>query len=161
MEQDKDITPAEMLAHLKSNRFIVGIPFAALILDLLGRSLSDFDMSVFRPLEAGIFVVAGLSLLVAAHFDRQHSLKSHRIEIWLALAFGLGALRSGLWAAGMDIQDVNNIDMAFGVAGAVCVYFWTTRSSLQVAVKPVPKIRVPTPPATKIAQKPSDERYVN
>ena len=131
MEENTNLTHAEMLARIKANRFIVGIPFAALVADLLARTLSNFDLSVIRPLESGIFIIAGLSLLIAAHFDRQHSLKTYRIEIWLALAFGLGALRDGLWAAGMDIQDVNIIDLALGVMGAPCVYFWTQRSSLR------------------------------
>jgi hypothetical protein len=132
MEEDTNLTHAEVLARLKSNRFIVGIPFAALVADLLGRTLSNFDLSVIRPLESGIFVIAGLSLLIAAHFDRGHSLKTYRIEIWLALAFVLGASRDGLWAAGMEIQDVNIIDLALGMVGAPCTYFWTQRSSLRV-----------------------------
>jgi len=132
MEENKNPTHAEVLARLKSNRFIVGIPFAALVADLLARTLSNFDLSVIRPLESGIFIIAGLSLLIAAHFDRQHSLKTYRIEIWLALAFGLGALRDGLWAAGMEIQDVNIIDLVLGIVGGICVYFWTQRLSVRV-----------------------------
>lgn len=122
MEPNEDVTLAEVLARLKSNRFIVGIPFAALVADLLVRSLSNFDLSVIRPFESLIYCIAGLSLLFAAHFDRQYSLKTYCIEMWLALAFGLGAIRDGLWAAAMDIEDVNTIDLALGVAGGVCVY---------------------------------------
>jgi hypothetical protein len=131
MEQKVDPTHAAVLTRLKSNRFIVGIPFIALIADLLVRVLSDFDISAIRPLESGIFIIAGLSLMITAHFDRQFALKTYRIEIWLALAFGLGALRDGLWAAGMNIQDVNLIDLVLGVVGGVCVYFLTQRSSVQ------------------------------
>ncbi len=150
MEKNKDVSQAEVLARIKANRFIVGIPFAALVADLLGRSLSQFDMSVIRPLESGIFILAGLSLLIAARFDRRRSLKTYRIETWLALAFGLGAVRDGLWAAGMEIQDVNIIDLVLGVAGAVCVHIWTQRSSLQVPAGQMTPSRLSNPsPGTK------------
>jgi glucose dehydrogenase len=135
MEEDTNLTHAEVLARLRSNRFIVGIPFAALVADLLGRVLSDFDVSVVRPLESLIFVIAGLSFLMAAHLEKRHTLRTYRIEIWLALVFVLGALRDGLWAAGMNIQDVNIIILTVGVAGGACVYFWMKRSSDQRSVK--------------------------
>jgi hypothetical protein len=158
MEENKDLAHAQVLARLKSNRFIVGIPFAALVADLLGRTLSNFDLSVIRPLESGIFIIAGLSLLIAAHSDRQHSLKTYRIEMWLALAFALGALRDGLWAAGMDIQDVNIIDLALGAAGGVCVYFWTQRSSLKVSVGPAGSSQSLKSLQGTTQQRPSDQR---
>ena len=160
MEENKDRTHAEVLSRLKANRFIVGIPFAALVADLLGRTLSDFDLSVIRPLESGIFIVAGLSLLITAHFDRRHSLKTYRIELWFALAFGLGALRDGLWAAGMDIQDVNIIDLVLGVAGGVCLYFWTQRSSLQVFAARAGSSQSFNPSKGTAQQKPPDQRNV-
>ncbi len=161
MEENTNLKQAEVLTRLKSNRFIVGIPSAALVADLLARSLSDFDISVIRPLESGIFVIAGISLLVAAHSDRRYSLKTYRIEMWFALAFGLGALRDELWEAGMNIQDVNIIDLAIGTAGGLCVYFWTHRSSLQEPVRPVSHIRAPSPLSRKIFEKPPDEWPVN
>jgi hypothetical protein len=160
MEENRDLAHAEVLARLKSNRFIVGIPFAALVADLLGRLLSHFDMSVIRPLESGIFIIAGLSLLIAAHFDRQRSLKTYRIEMWLALAFGLGALRDGLWAAGMDIQTVNMIDLALGVAGGVCLYFWTQRPSLQAFGDRVGPSQSSNTSRGTTQQRPSDQRSV-
>jgi hypothetical protein len=130
MEENKDLRAAEVIGRLKSNRFIMGIPFVVLIADLFVRSMSNFDFSVIRPAESVIFSIAGLSLLSAAHSDRRLSLKTYRIEMWFAFAFILGALRDGLWAAGMNIQDVNIIDLAIGVVGGVCLYFWTHRSSL-------------------------------
>lgn len=131
MEQNEDFTHADPLARLKANLFIIGIPLAALILDLLGRVLCEFDLSLIRPLESGIFIIAALSLLIAARCDRRQSLKTYRIEMWFALAFGLGALRDGLWAAGMDIKDVNVIVLALGVAGGAGVYWWNQRPSIQ------------------------------
>jgi hypothetical protein len=132
MEENKDLTPAEVLGRLKSNRLIVGIPLVVLVADVFVRWMSSFDLSVIRPVESVIFSIAGLSFLSAARSDRQLSLKTYRIEMWFALAFILGALRDGLWAAGMNIQNVNIVDLAIGVVGGVCVYFWTHRPSLQV-----------------------------
>lgn len=160
MEENKDLAHAQVLARLKSNRFIVGIPFAALVADLLGRTLSNFDLSVIRPLESGIFIIAGLSLLIAAHSDRRHSLKTYRIEMWLALAFALGALRDGLWAAGMDIQDVNIIDLVLGVVGGICVYFWTQRSSLQISVGQIGPTQPFDPSRGSTQRQPSAQRNV-
>ena len=132
MEQNDDPTPAEVIGRLKSNRFIVWIPLVVLVADIFVRWMSSFDLSVIRPVESVIFSIAGLSLLSAARSDRQLSLKTYRIEMWFALAFMLGALRDGLWAAGMNIRDANIVDLAIGVVGSVCVHFWTHRSSLQV-----------------------------
>lgn len=161
MDQNTDPTPAEIIGRLKSNRFILGIPCAALVADLLVRSMSNFELTLVRPLETGVFIIAGLSLLLAAHFDKHRSLKTYRIEMWLALAFTLGALRDGLWAAGMDIQDVNEIDLALGVVGSVCVYYWTHRSSLREPFGRTPHVPASSPASEKISQRPPDKQAVN
>lgn len=156
MEENDDRSPAEVLGRLKSNRFIVGIPFVVLIADLFVRSMSNFDFSVIRPVESVIFSIAAMSLLSAAHSDKQLSLKTYRIEMWLALAFILGALRDGLWAAGMNIQDVNIIDLAIGVVGGVCVYFWTHRSSLVLTATRIGPTRPADTSQETSQQRPAD-----
>jgi len=99
-----------------------------------------------------------MALLIAAHFDRERSLKTYRIEMWLALAFGLGALRDGLWAAGMDIPEVNIIVLALGVAGSVCVYFWTQRSSLRIKAGRREPSQLFDAPRGTAQGKPTDQR---
>ena len=157
MEENKDLTPAEVLGRVKSNRFIVGIPLVVLVADVFVRWMSSFDLSVIRPVESVIFSIAGLSFLSAARSDRQLSLKTYRIEMWFALAFILGALRDGLWAAGMNIHDVNIVDLAVGVVGGVCVYFWTHRSSLQVPATRISPNRPSNTSRETSPHRPSDQ----
>jgi hypothetical protein len=135
MEQNKTIAPEEIIARLRANRFMVGIPITALVADILVRTQSDFDLAVILPLETVVFSLAGISLFFAAHSDKRISLKTYRIDMWLGLAFMLGAIRDGLWAAGMEISDVNNVDLGLGVAACVGIYFWTNRPSLRAPVR--------------------------
>lgn len=137
MQDSDDVTPDQIIARLKSNRFLMGIPLAALVADLLVRTQSSFELSVILPFEAGIFCTAGIALFIAARDEKRRSLKTYRIEMWLGLAFLLGAIRDGLWATGMDISDVNIIDLGLGIAGCVGAYFWTNRESLRVPARPI------------------------
>ena len=78
------------------------------IVDFVGRLALSFQMKRVALFEALLFAVAAILLIWPASCDRVFL-----INFCLALAFGLGSLRAGLWSAGLPVGLANLI--VFGV----------------------------------------------
>jgi hypothetical protein len=92
---------------------------AVLVADLGGRFAFDFQMSRVVPLEAVLFGAATLAAIWAATRDQVVSRTARRIDLWLAIVFVLGALRAGLWFAGLQVGVANLIVLAVSVLAAI------------------------------------------
>lgn len=154
MNSDQNVTPAEALARLKLYRFPVSIAVGALVIDIMARVWSDFDMEFVHIFEGAFFPATAMLLLVVSRMDQRVSDTVFRVDIWLALAVGLGGLRSALWAAGMDPFDSNNVTFILGVIAAPTLFFLLRK-------RPSP----PKPPAViapqKSQPKPASEQREN
>lgn len=129
MSSDQDITPAETLGKLKLYRFPVSIALGTFVIDLIARAWSDFDMEFVHIFEGVLFPAAAILLLVASRVDQRVSHTVFRVDVWLALALGLGGLRSALWAAGMDPFGSNIIMLIIGIIAAPTIFFLLRKRS--------------------------------
>ena len=96
----------------------------AFVIDIGRRFALGFEMRRVIVLEAVLFAVAGASLLWAAKHDRLHSLAVARIDTVLAIFFGLGSLRAGLWFAGLAVIWANLAVLLIGVLAALGYAAW-------------------------------------
>ena len=89
------------------------ITAALIAADLSWRVVFGFDMKRVTVFEAILFAVACLFFLWTMRSDRAFAPIAARIEMWLAVLFGLGSLRAGLWSAGLPVSVANIV--TFGV----------------------------------------------
>ena len=151
MNSDQNVTAAEALSNLKLYRFPVSIALGAMVIDIAGRVWSDFDMGFVHIFEGVLFPLAAILLLVASRLDQKVSDTVFRVDVWLALAIGLGGLRSALWAAGMDPFDSNNVTFVIGVIAAPTTFFLLRRrpSGARPRVRILPQNPQPKPASEK------------
>jgi phosphate/sulfate permease len=140
MNSKQNDTPADALTRLKLYRFPVSIGLGAMVIDIMARTWSDFDMEFVHIFEGVLFLLAAILLLIASRFDQKVSDKVFRIDVWLALAIGLGGIRSALWAGGLDPFGSNNITLILGIIAAPIVFFLLRRhpSPAKSPVRSVP-----------------------
>lgn len=134
------MAPAEALGRLKLFRFPVSLGLGTLVIDIMARVWSDFDMEFVHVFEGALFLLASMVLLVASRFDQKASDTVFRVDVWLALAIGLGGIRSALWAGGMDPFDSNSITFVLGVIAAPIIFFLLQKrpSPAKPPLRPVP-----------------------
>lgn len=123
MNSKQTDTPAVALARLKLYRFPVSIGIGAMVIDIVARTWSDFDVEFMHIVEGVLFPLAAIFLVIASRFDQKVSDTVFRVDVWLALALGLGGLRSALWAARMNPFDSNKVTFILGVIAAPTVVF--------------------------------------
>lgn len=89
----------------KSFRRPLLIVVSVAILDLLVRLALHFEMKRVTLFEAVLFALAAIFLI----WPFAHDKRWPRINTWLALVFGLGSLRAGLWSGGLPVSMANAI----------------------------------------------------
>jgi uncharacterized membrane protein len=90
-------------------------------------------MSRVVPLEAILFLLGSFVLLWASRRDKADSLNAQRLDLWLALAFGLAALRAALWASGVPVYVANLVILALGIVLGAGFVFWFRRAARESA----------------------------
>ena len=93
----------------------------SVVIDFAARLMLDFDMQRVVPFEGALFGAVALLLVVIAKRWRAGSSRVRRVEGGLAVAYGLGAIRSTLWAAGVTVATANLI--VLGIGGVVAIGF--------------------------------------
>jgi hypothetical protein len=129
MTAPQNVSPAEALARLKLYRYPVAIALGALVIDIVARAVTNFDMEFMHIFEGILFPTAAIVLLAVSRTDRNVSDTVFRVDVWLALALGLGGLRSALWAAGMDPFESNGVTFFLGVIAAPIIFFLLRKRS--------------------------------
>jgi hypothetical protein len=95
---------------------------AVLVLDVGGRLAFGFQMRRVIVVEAIVFGAAALMLVWAAR--REQSPRAWRLELWLAVMFGLGSLRAALWSCGLAVEVANLVVLAVGLLAALGFGLW-------------------------------------
>ena len=95
-----------------------------LVADLIGRLALDFEMRPVLVLETLVFGAACLLFLWAASRDRSLSATAVKVDLVLALIFGLGSIRAELWWAGLPVGRANIIVLGLGVFVVVGYLVW-------------------------------------
>ena len=94
--------------------WVVIFAFAAAV-DIAGRFVLAFDMLRVAVFESVLFGSTGVLFAVIDTKYRHASVPIRRLEIGLAAAFGLAALRVILWAAGAGVAVANVVVAVVGV----------------------------------------------
>lgn len=113
------------LKRVRQYRRALIVVIGSVIADFAGRWALDFDMDRVIPFEALLFLAGGGVLLLAAKRDRPDSARALRLDLWLALAFGLAGVRAGLWAAGMPVYVANLVILVVGIFLGVRLIRWS------------------------------------
>ncbi|MEK6754543.1 MAG: hypothetical protein AABZ02_00160 [Bacteroidota bacterium] len=116
----------------KTYRRLLVIVLAVTLADLTARFDVDFETSRVVSLEAILFLMGGAMLLWAAKRDKAESLSAQRLDLWLALAFGLAGVRAALWAIGIPVFLANPAILALGIALGALLIIWSRRSGRHV-----------------------------
>lgn len=95
-----------------------------LVADLIGRLALDFEMRPVLLLETLVFGTACLLFLWAASRDRSLSATAVKVDLFLALIFGLASIRAELWWAGLPVGMANIIVLGLGVFVVVGYLVW-------------------------------------
>jgi hypothetical protein len=103
---------------------------AAVAIDLAARFFIPSSDSFVRILEAVVFVVAGIALMVPIVRKKDLTALRRKIHVWLSAALGLGAIRSGMWGFGIPVEYANLTIFVIGIVGLAALYFVRRRAKL-------------------------------
>jgi hypothetical protein len=117
------------LKRLKQYRRALAVVTASVIADFAARFAFDFDMDRVVPFEAVLFLAGAGTLLWAAGRDKPISPRARRLDLWLALVFGLAGVRAGLWAGGMPVYIANLVILVLGIFLGARLIVWSRRTS--------------------------------
>ena len=120
------------LTKFKTYRRALVIVLAATLADITARFAVNFETSRVVSLEAILFLIGGAMLLWAAKRDKGESLNAQRLDLWLALAFGLAGVRAALWAVGIPVFIANLVILALGIVLGALLVNWSRRSGRHV-----------------------------
>lgn len=81
------------------------------------------------PFEAVLFLAGAGVLFWAARRDKPDSTRAWRLDLWLALVFGLAGARAGLWAGGMPVYVANLVILVLGIFLGARLIVWSRRTS--------------------------------
>ena len=98
---------------------IVGIVAA---IDLGARFFVPSSIPFVLLFEALMFSVAGVALILPVVRKSNLSGFRRKLHKWLAAAFALGALRSGIWGFGVPVEYANLTIFLLGLTGLVVTY---------------------------------------
>jgi ABC-type iron transport system FetAB permease component len=132
----RSTTPAKCstsMPRLNTYRRALIVLAAATLADFTVRFVVNFDTSRVVSLEAVLFLVASAVLLWAARRDKADSLNAQRLDLWLALAFGLAALRAALWASGIPVYVANLVILVLGIVLGAGFVLWSRRAARESA----------------------------
>jgi hypothetical protein len=117
------------MGRFKQYRRPLVVMVAAVIADFTARFAFDFDMDRVVPFEAVLFLAGAGTLLWAAGRDKPFSPRAQRLDLWLALAFGLAGVRAGLWAGGMPVYIANLVILGFGIVLGALLFIRSRQTS--------------------------------
>lgn len=117
------------LKRLRQYRRAAVVFVASMGADLAARYLLDFDMKRVVPFEAALFLATAGALLWAARQDKPECSRAHRLDLWLALAYGLAGVRAGLWASGIPVHIANLVILVLGIFLGARLIVWSRRTS--------------------------------
>ena len=100
---------------LKFYRRAITIFVIALFVDYSARIYFNFQMDKIMVAEAILFPLSGFILLWIKKKDEKENIGAARFDVWFALFFLLGGLRSALWLTGLPIYTVNLIVLIVGL----------------------------------------------
>lgn len=118
----------------------ISVILAATATDLFARFGIPFDLTRVLWVEAAIFPLSGVGLLLLSRRSPWAPGFRRRIQIVVVAGFFLSGLRSGLWAAGFPIGRVN-----LAVLGAA-ILLWLGFRLARIRQKPVLASKDPEPP---------------
>jgi len=98
---------------------IVGIAAAV---DLAARFFVPSSMPFVLVLESAVFFVAAAALAIPVIRKATMTGFRRKLHKWLAAAFALGAIRSGMWGLGVPVEYANLTIVLLGLAGLAVVY---------------------------------------
>ena len=93
-----------------------------LVVDLVVRIGSGFDMAVVVTSEAILFAVAAILLWRAAGRAGAADASLRRLDLWLAACFALAGIRAALWAVGLAVYTANLVILGLAVATGVVAW---------------------------------------
>ena len=99
------------------------IVVVAAAIDLAARFFVPSSMPFVLVFEALIFSLAGVSLILPVVRKAKLTGFRRKLHTWLAAAFALGAIRSGLWGFGLPVEYANLTIFLMGLGGVVAMYF--------------------------------------
>ena len=99
------------------------------IVDLAARFFVPASDTFVLLLEGAAFAAGGIALLLPVLRKTEMSVVRRRIHSWLGGAFMLGAIRSGLWGAGLPVQYANLVIFVLGLAALGVWYVKSKRKS--------------------------------
>ena len=111
------------MTQLRSYLWLI-LLLSAVAVDFAARLAFAFEMRRVALFEAGLFVALSILLLVMAKRYESSSAVIRRIENWLTVIFGLATIRSGLWAAEIDVAAANLVALAVGLIGLIGYKVW-------------------------------------
>jgi hypothetical protein len=116
-----------------------GIPLLIIVacaaVDVAARILLEFNMVLVSAVEAMLFgTTAAAFVWVAERVDTEG--KARRVTLTLAGFFGLGALRSGVWAGFGNVMLANMTALGAGILAVLGVWIYRRRQqSIRMASK--------------------------
>jgi len=113
------------MGALRRYRRPLSVVAAATALDLLARVVFGFDMAKVVPVEASLFLVAAILFALFGRTSDAADPGVRRADLWLAVLFALASLRSGMWAAGLDVYVAKMVILT--VAAAAGIGAWIGR----------------------------------
>lgn len=112
------------MGALRRYRRPLAVVLTAAAVDLLARFVFGFDMAKVVPMEAIIFLASAILFALLA---RTPDAGLRRLDLWLAAVFALAALRSALWATGLDVVVANMVILIVGAVGGAWIWIRTRR----------------------------------
>jgi quinol-cytochrome oxidoreductase complex cytochrome b subunit len=126
-KEDQSLEPTpEQASRIPMWLKVVGI---AAIVDIGARLFIPSSESFVLVLEAGIFIVAAVALVLPL-LRRPSKLTGLRrkLHTWFGAAFTLGALRSGLWGFGLPVEYANLTIFILALVGLGVAYIVKRRN---------------------------------
>jgi hypothetical protein len=112
--------------RLPSWMVVVGV---AAVIDLAARFFIPSSMPFVLVFESVIFATASVSLIRPVVQKLELTGFRRKLHMWLAAAFALGAIRSGMWGFGVPVEYANLTIFLLGLAGVAATYLRRKRKT--------------------------------
>jgi hypothetical protein len=94
------------------------------VLDFFIRAFYYHQIKTVVAIEAVLFLITSIITFFTARKDKVSSLKAERFDLWLALFFLLGGIRSALWTLGANIFVANITILVLGIIIGIFLLRW-------------------------------------